>query len=132
MQEIFNIIIDIISVDEVIGCHTTAKMISFKGKCEGPYFNGEVMNNGVDTQLISKDDIGRVSARYMMKGVDSSSCPCKIFIENECEVDCTGEMNTTPKIVTDSKELSWLQEEKLCGKVAVEEDKRLHVRIYAY
>ena len=130
MQEIFNIIIDIISVDEVNGWHTTAKMISFNGKCEGQYFNGEIMDNGVDTQLISKDGRGRVSARYMMKGVDSSLRQCKVFIENEGIISSTGEMNTTPKIVTDSMELSWLQEEKLYGKVAVEEDNRLHVRIY--
>ena len=51
-------------------------------------------------------------------------------IENEGVISGTGEMNTTPKIVTDSRELSWLQEEKLYGKVAVEEDNRLHVRIY--
>lgn len=130
MQEIFNIIIDIISVDEVNGCHTIAKMIKFNGRCEGQYFNGTIMDNGVDTQLISKDGRGRVSARYMMKGVDSSLKQCKVFIENECEINCTGEMNTTPKIVTDSMKLSWLQEEKLYGKVAVEEDNRLHVRIY--
>ena len=130
MQEIFDIIIDIISVEEVNGWHTTAKMISFKGKCEGQYFNGEIMDNGVDTQLIAKDGSGSVSARYVMKGVDSSLRQCKVFIENEGVISCTGEMNTTPKIVTDSMELSWLQEEKLYGKVAVEEDNRLHVRIY--
>ena len=130
MQEIFNIIIDIISVDEVHGCYTTAKMINFNGKCEGPYFTGEIMDHGVDTQLISKDGTGKISARYMMKGVDRSLRECKVFIENEGVISCTGEMNTTPKIVTDSMELSWLQEEKLYGKVAVEEDNRLHVRIY--
>lgn len=130
MQEIFNIIIDIMSVNEVNGLDTTAKMINFKGKCEGQYFNGEIMDNSVDTQLISKDGSGSVSARYMMKGVDSSLRHCKVFIENEGAISCTGQMNTTPKIVTDSTELLWLQEEKLYGKVAVEEDSRLHVRIY--
>lgn len=130
MQEIFNIIIDIISVNEVNGCHTTAKMIKFNGRCEGQYFNGTIMDSGVDTQLISKDGSGRVSARYMMSGVDSASKQCKIFIENECVISGSGEMNTTPKIVTDSMELSWLEEKKLCGKVAVEEDDKLHVRIY--
>lgn len=130
MQEIFNIIIGITSVDEVNGRHTTAKMISFNGTCEGQYFNGEIMDHGVDTQLISKDGTGMVSARYMMKGVDRSLRQCKIFIENEGVISCTGEINTTPKIVTDSMELSWLHEAKLYGKVAVEEDDRLHVRIY--
>ncbi len=130
MQEIFNIIIDIISVNEVNGLNATAKMISFNGKCKGQYFNGEIMDNSVDTQLISKDGSGIVSARYMMKGVDSSLRQCKVFIENEGTISSTGEMKTTPKIVTDSTELSWLQEEKLYGKVAVEEDNRLHVRIY--
>lgn len=130
MQEIFNIIIDILSVDEVNGRHITAKMISFNGTCEGQYFNGKIMDHGVDTQLIAKDGTGRVSARYMMKGVDCSSKPCKVFIENEGVISGAGEIHTTPKIVTDSMELSWLQEEKLYGKVAVEEDNRLHVRIY--
>ena len=130
LHEIFDIIINIISVDEVNSGHSTAKMIGFNGTCEGQYFNGEIMDNGVDTQLFSKDGRGRVSARYMMKGVDSSLTQCRIFIENEGEISCTGEILTTPKIVTDSMELSWLQEETLHGKVAVEEDNRLHVRIY--
>lgn len=130
MKEIFNITIDIISIVEVDGQHTSAKMINFNGKCEGQYFNGDIMDNGVDTQLISKDGSGKVSARYMMRGVDSSSKQCKVFIENEGEISSTGVMETTPKVVTDSMELSWLQQEKLCGKVAVEEDNMLHVRIY--
>lgn len=131
MQEIFNIIIDIISVDEVNSPETTVKMIKFNGKCEGMYFNGNIVDSGVDTQIISKNGYGKVSARYMMKGVDSSLNQCKVFVENECEIDGVGEMNTIPRIVTDSTDLSWLQGKKLRGKVAVEEDNRLHVRIYA-
>ena len=39
-------------------------------------------------------------------------------------------MKTIPRIVTDSAELSWLQDKNLYGSVAVENDNKLHVRIY--
>ena len=41
MEEIFNIIIEITSVNEVNGNGATVKMISFKGRCQGRYFNGK-------------------------------------------------------------------------------------------
>lgn len=132
MQEIFNIVIDIISVHEVIGREVTAKMISFNGCCKGQYFNGEIMDGGVDTQLLTEKEGGQVSARYMMEGVDSTLKPCKVFIENTGVINPSGEIEeTTPRIVTDSKELSWIQEKELYGKIAVESDNKLHVRIYA-
>lgn len=130
MQEIFNIIIEITSVNEVNGNGATVKMISFKGRCQGRYFNGEIMDGGVDTQFISEKEGGNVSARYMMKGVDNKLNPCKVFIENEGDINSQGDMKTIPRIVTDSAELSWLQDKNLYGSVAVENDNRLHVRIY--
>ena len=130
MEEIFNIIIEITSVNEVNGNGVTVKMISFKGRCQGRYFNGEIMDGGVDTQFISEKEGGNVSARYMMKGVDNKLNPCKVFIENEGAVNSQGDMKTIPRIVTDSAELSWLQDKNLYGSVAVENDNKLHVRIY--
>ena len=78
------------------------------------------MSGGVDTQHVSADGSGTLSARYMLEGVDAQGAPCKIFIENNAE---TGTENTLtkPQIFTDSESLKWLEGEQLTGRILSEE-----------
>lgn len=100
-------------------------MLPFTGTAEGPYFKGKVLGEGVDTQMIYHDGRFKLSARYMLEGVDYKGNPCRIFIENNGEAmdQCT------PNIVTDSPELQFLTESKLSSKV-VGLDNSIEVRIY--
>ena len=53
-MEILRIYINITETNEVISENTTVRMILFDGNCTGDFFNGTILNGGVDTQLISK------------------------------------------------------------------------------
>ncbi len=85
-------------------------------------FSVEILNGGVDTQLIGADRRAVLSARYMLQGRDSKNNSCRLFIENNAE---TGEgiTYTRPKIVTDSSDLKWLEKEDLIGRIADEDGK---------
>ncbi len=101
-------------------------MISFTGSAEGKYFEGQVLPGGIDTQIIGKyGDRHTLSARYMLEGKDYTGAACKMFIENN------GDMNknlqgvlfrTYPKIITDSKALDFLNHDVLVGEGFPAED----------
>lgn len=111
-MDILDINIVITEVVEVEG-NENVKMISFHGGCDSEYFKGKVQPGAVDTQKIKKDNTGTVSARYVLKGTDSSNSKCSIYIENNGIINQNGEMITVPKIVTDSRELKWMEEAEL-------------------
>ncbi len=93
----------------VCGANQDIVMIPFGGKAESDLFSGEIIGTGVDTQRISKDGKAFLSARYMLDGEDCKGQKCRIFIENQ-----GGDMNNcTPKIVTDSTALAFLETAKL-------------------
>ncbi|MCR4673430.1 MAG: DUF3237 family protein [Lachnospiraceae bacterium] len=92
----------VLSTTEVVeGKHQKICMIDFTGKASGPYFTGEVIGTGVDTQFI-KNGVTNLSARYMLEGTDANNEPCRVFIENNGD-DFS---NCKPQIVTDSKLLA--------------------------
>lgn len=126
-MEILKIHINITETNEVISENTTVRMILFDGNCTGDFFNGTILNGGVDTQLISKKNHTTLSARYMLKGYDNKNKPCHLFIENnaESETDIT---YTKPKIYTDSENLKWLEREELTG-ILEHPDGKLVIRI---
>jgi hypothetical protein len=130
MREIFDISVYIGDIDETITKAKTVKMIPFTGKCKSQYFVGEIMPGAMDVQIVEKDGKGTVSARYVIKGIDSSLIPCKVYIENTGIIEQNGEMRTTPKIVTDSEDLEWLQTAELHCGFAMEDDV-FHVKIYS-
>lgn len=67
----------------VKGQDTEVVMIPFSGRAFGPYFNGEIIGTGVDTQKYDlKSGEGKLSARYMLQGTDRDGAACRIFIEN--------------------------------------------------
>lgn len=80
-------------------------MIEFDASCECELFKGKSVSKGCDTQTIYNSGNMKLSARYMLEGVDCEGLPCRIFIENNgpsldlCQ----------PKIVTNSEALSFLE-----------------------
>ena len=82
------------------------------------------MADGVDTQ-ITADGKFSLSARYMLEGIDRSGMECRMFIEN----NGTSIDNCKPKIYTDSKELSFLENADLTAYVECVEE-GVVVRIY--
>ncbi|RKM57406.1 DUF3237 family protein [Butyrivibrio sp. X503] len=118
MEEILTIYIDVLDVFEVKGKSAEAAMINFTGNCKGKYFNGNVLPGGVDTQKEFYPQNRTLSARYMLDGLDDAGKACKIFIENEAVLDSDKKVEyTIPKIITDSKSLSWMEDSYLKGKI---------------
>ena len=95
-------------------------MITFGGRVSGTYFEGNLLEGGVDTQIIGKAG-GRhsLSARYMMQGVDHMGQSCENYIENNGYI---GESNsgrlfrTSPRMITNSKALSFLNTDAFIGE----------------
>lgn len=93
-------------------------MIPFTGSAEGDYFTGEIIGTGVDTQMIEKDRLVSLSARYMLAGRDHTGEECRVFIENNgSSLD-----HCIPTIVTDSKALAAWQQASLVSKVSPTEN----------
>ncbi len=97
---------------EVKGKEKTTNQILFDGKVEGGFFNGIVLPGGVDTQVYNSDGSGTLSARYTLEGVDDCGQKCRIFVQNEAPV---GAQRTAPKLITDSKSLSWIEQKECYG-----------------
>ena len=92
-------------------------MIEFDGTATGPYFNGEVIGTGVDTQKIEKTKEMALSARYMLDGKDSAGNECRMFIENNgSDFD-----NCKPTVYTNSPVLSDWETTDLTAKVIPKE-----------
>ncbi|WP_440119547.1 DUF3237 family protein [Paenibacillus sp. QZ-Y1] len=95
-------------------------MITFTGSVTGDYFEGMVLDGGVDTQMIGKyGDRHSLSARYMLQGKDHTGQTCKIYIENNGNMDKklkTALFRTSPKMITNSTALSFLNSDTLIGE----------------
>lgn len=121
-MEVLKIYVNITEMNEVVSGNTTVRMLLFDGYCVGSFFNGTILNGGVDTQMTGADGRTLLSARYMLEGRDSKNNSCRLFIENNAETG-VGTTYTRPKIVTDSSELKWLEREELIGRIADEDGK---------
>lgn len=93
------------------------QMILFHGSASGPYFSGEILPGGVDTQKKDADGKWFLSARYMLKGRDAKGNPAQIFIQND-GTDADGKLRTKPAVLTDDPELLWMETAELYGEVA--------------
>ncbi|MHA7966973.1 DUF3237 family protein [Paenibacillus sp. CAU 1782] len=97
-------------------------MITFTGTVTGQYFQGVVLDGGVDTQIIGRfGDRHSLSARYMLQGTDHTGQACEMYIENNGEIHRKLEnenalFRTTPKIITNSKALDFLNGDILAGE----------------
>lgn len=121
-MEVLKIYVNITEMNEVVSENTTVRMLLFDGYCAGAFFNGTILNGGVDTQMTGADGRTLLSARYMLQGRDTKNNSCRLFIENNAETG-NGTTYTRPKIITDSSELKWLEKEELVGRIADEDGK---------
>ncbi len=94
------------------GKNSKVVMIPFKAEATGEYFCGKTVENGIDTQKITKKGFS-LSARYMLEGTDCSGKKCRVFIEN----NGTSLENCRPKIYTDSEVLAFLEEAALSANI---------------
>ncbi len=107
-------------------------MIPFTGYATGQYFEGTVLDGGVDTQIVERGGRHTLSARYMLRGIDPAGQECEMYIENNGEIDpaLTGLLfRTTPRIVTNSRALSFLNDSMLIGE-GVPSESGVEIRIY--
>ncbi|RUS46067.1 DUF3237 family protein [Cohnella sp. AR92] len=95
-------------------------MILFTGHATGNYFEGIVLDGGVDTQVIGKGgDRHTLSARYILQGRDHTGQPCEIYVENNGNFNKdlrNALFRTSPKIITNSQALSFLHHALLVGE----------------
>lgn len=114
------------NVDEVL-------MILFTGSADGKYFKGDVLPGGIDTQIIGKfGDRHTLSARYILEGKDYTGESCKIFIENNGNLNKKYKdilFRTYPKIITDSKALEFLNNDILVGE-GIGTESGVDIKIY--
>lgn len=108
-------------------------MLSFKGHVTGDYFNGEILDGGVDTQIIGRfGDRHTLSARYMLEGKDHTGELCKIYIENNGNINnklMHALFRTHPKITTNSKALAFLNDTILVAE-GVSTESGIDINIY--
>lgn len=126
MKEILTIKIKLKNTREVASPSGLVRMITFEGRADSPYFRGMVME-GTDTQIQRKGEFNRLSARYILHGVDYTGQPCKIFIENNGED--TGILITHPIIFTDSVALSFLEQVPLIGHMTTKDGLTVHIQL---
>lgn len=128
--KILTINIEILSETQVKGATGEVTMIQFRGNTNSEIFCGSIKENGTDTQIGYYGKVRILSARYMLSGTDSKGNPCKLFIENNAELNDNNEFEkTSPKIITDSPELAWLETAVLSGELDFSSD-GLKVHIY--
>lgn len=116
-KEVLTINVRIKEALEVKGSTNGATMILFDGDCDCDNFKGKILPGGVDTQRIGEDGRVKLSARYIMEGVDYTGKSCRIFIENNGEIQSDGRIVTSPCILTDSDTLKYLETAALTGTV---------------
>lgn len=114
-MEVLRVYVNVTGCHEVVSDKQTVRMLPFTGTCEGPFFKGNILSGGVDTQKVDETGVGTLSARYMIEGVDCEGNECRLFIENTARL---GESITTPTIITDSPALKWLETADLSGHMA--------------
>lgn len=119
MRNIMNIHVVLDESREVNGVNASACMIMFHGYVESELFTGKICPGGVDTQLQNSGEVRSLSARYILTGTDYTGATCSIFIENNGVVADDG-IVTTPRIITDSVALAWLETARLVGHVVSE------------
>ncbi len=120
-EELFTVNVKIESVVDLKNhAGDSVVMILFAGNAAGKYFEGQVLPGGVDTQIIeSSGDSHALSARYMLEGKAYTGERCKLFIENNGNMNNSPQgmlFRTQPRIITNSKALDFLNHALLEGE----------------
>ncbi|MEY8746040.1 DUF3237 family protein [Paenibacillus tundrae] len=121
LEEVFTVHVKILETFELRNSEDdSVVMITFTGDVTGKYFEGIVLNGGVDTQVIGKGgDRHSLSARYMLQGEDFTGQSCEIYIENNGNINKklkSSLFRTSPTIITNSTALSFLNSDILVGE----------------
>lgn len=116
-EEVLTVDVVVTGANEVKGSTAEACMTLFEGTVDCDNFKGKILAGGVDTQQQCYGNARFLSARYMLEGVDCNGQSCHIYIENNGSFDKDGQIITTPRIITDSSVLSYLETAKLSGTV---------------
>lgn len=117
MELLFTIEVDLHESHMLHSAKGAVNMVLFGGRCDCDFFHGEILPGGVDTQMYLTGEPGRLSARYMLSGVDGAGTPTRLFIENNGETGADGVCVTTPRIFVDNPALRWLEEVRLTGRI---------------
>lgn len=117
-EEILEIIIHCGEGSFVQGKHTGICMVPFTGEAAGPWFSGNVIGTGTDTQQVRDGKITRLSARYMLEGRDHTGQSCRIFIEN----NGPDLEHCKPTMITDSRALASWEDADLSAQVECRQD----------
>lgn len=115
MKEVLTFDITCTRTIEVKGTRAEAVMIVFNGSADCENFKGIVLPGGIDTQKEWYGTPRSLSARYILEGIDCAGQKCRIFVENNGEAGANGIESTKPRIITDSKALSYLETSELLG-----------------
>lgn len=129
MTEILTLIILVGSAFQVKNDTVSINMVNFSGYAESPYFRGDILPGAVDTQTYLPGGKSRLSARYMLEGIDGNGDSCRIYVDNEV-TDDVPKGYTKPTIITDSRQIASLAEGGLVGKMDMV-DGKLNIRIFA-
>ncbi|MCR5789142.1 MAG: DUF3237 family protein [Lachnospiraceae bacterium] len=127
-RELFTLFINCYDVHEVCCDGIKYRQILFDGTAEGEAFTGKILPGGVDTQIEYPDGTGSLSARYMLEGTDRAGNFCHMYIDNRAGL---GEDLTEPHCFSDSKELAFLKDAALRGRM-IQDDKGLRIVISVF
>ncbi len=114
-REILRIYVNVTGSVSVRGKEKAVNLLTFGGYADSPFFKGDILPCGVDTQTLYPDGRTFLSARYMLSGTDCDGNVCRIFIENSVSPDINKGNTTSPVIVTDSPVLSVFEKAPLKG-----------------
>ncbi|GFN30866.1 DUF3237 family protein [Paenibacillus xylaniclasticus] len=136
LEEIFTVHV---KIEQSIDLHNeigdTVVMISFSGNVTGKYFQGKVLDGGIDTQIIGKSgERHTLSARYMLEGTDHEGQACRIYIENNGDANIKWKdamFRTYPKLITNSKALSFLNHDLFLGE-GIPTESGVDIKIYRW
>lgn len=137
LEEVFTVHV---KIEKTIELHRddgeSVVMITFSGSVTGKYFQGEVLEGGVDTQIIGKSgDQHNLSARYMLRGQDFTGESCQVYIENNGVVrknlNNNAFVRSYPKMITNSNALSFLNEDLLVGE-GIPTESGVDIKIYRW
>lgn len=132
MKEVLTIQVTTHEVEAVANSEREARMVFFGGYAACPSFHGEILSGGVDTQL-REGAIVTLSARYLLSGCDATGAPCRIFIENNgilAPAAPDTPVTTTPRIITDSSALRFLETAALTGTVVPAGETQVTIHIF--
>ncbi|WP_338554243.1 hypothetical protein [Paenibacillus sp. KS-LC4] len=87
----------------------------------------------VDTQIIGRfGDRHSLSARYMLQGTDYTGQACEMYIENNGDIHKSLDnvlFRTSPRILTNSKALDYLNRDVLVGE-GLQTESGIDIKMY--